>query len=96
MPNRNGSKVALIEEHYASIADTLSWNADRMDRLCAAAQITHAELAALIRYPLPRLLDSAASNHFTGTVELHLTLIEQWVFRQLGQRQIFPNILSHD
>ncbi len=89
-------KVILIEEHYASIRDTLTWNADRLNRLCAAAQLTYAELAALVRYPHWQLVRAAATNQFPPPVELHLTLIEQWVFRPLGQRQIFPNILSHD
>lgn len=90
------SKQVLIETHYANIADTLTWTADRLNRLCSAAQVTHEELATILRFPARQLHNAAAANRFPPTVELHLTLMEQFVFKELGRKQIFPNVLSHD
>jgi hypothetical protein len=83
------TKRFLIQEHYRGIAEDLTWDVNRYRRLCAALQLTEAELAAFIRFPLAQLRQALRKNSFPETVELHLTLIERSVFPS-SKSPVFP------
>ncbi len=71
------TKQFLIEQHYASIDEELTWTVNRLHRLCTALQFTVSELAAYLRIRPHDMARWCDRNQFPPTVELHLTLIER-------------------
>lgn len=83
------AKAVLIEDHYQSIAPLLDWDVTRFKRLCAALRFTPEEMASFLRVRPVDLNKWLRVRKFPGTVELHLTLIEQ-TFYPGDTKQIFP------
>lgn len=83
------TKEFLIQQHYENIKEELTWDTNRLIRLCAACGVTLSELAAAIRFDPGQMGRCASVNQFPPTVELHLTMIERTVFR-LTKPPLFP------
>lgn len=83
------ARVLLIEQHYLDRRSELTWDRERFDRLCAALQVTPYELGAFLRMPPLTMKTCLKRGKFSGTVELHLTLLERTVF-PASTPPIFP------
>ena len=83
------AKATLIEDHYRSISHLLDWDVTRFNRLCAALRFTAEEMACFLRVRPTDMNKWIKARRFPGTIELHLTLIEQ-TFYPGGPKQIFP------
>lgn len=84
-----GTKQFLIEQHYLSMGDELDWTVNRLNRLCAAIQLTPVELGAYLRLPPHQMKRYVAANRFPATVELHLCMIERAAFYS-SKPPVFP------
>lgn len=88
---RRTTKQFLIGQHYASLAEELTWSTNRLHRLCAALHLSPAELAEFIRCRPCHMDKWISKNSFPPTVELHLTLIERATMPD-SKSPIFPSL----
>ena len=82
-------RLLLIEAHYETLGDQLSWNAERFRKLAEAAHMTVFELGAVFRLTTTETARYLRQDQFPATVELHLTLFSRFLLPSSGA-PVFP------
>lgn len=83
------SRLLLIQTHYKTLGDSLSWNAERFRRLAEALKLSSIELGALFRLTPGQTRGYLKQDAFPPTVELHLTILSRAVMPTTAA-PIFP------